>query len=58
MKYLLSLIFIVKVSIPMGGAITFKATKISVSHNNMYTCTKEDGKVVYVPVMFTVIEEK
>lgn len=55
-KWLLCLIFFVKVTIPWGIKAEYWATQIANS-DNCYRCTLENGRIVLVPIMFTVIEE-
>jgi len=56
-KWLLSLVFIVRVTIPMGHQKNYEAKKIEVG-TNYYYLTLTNDKLVYVPIMFTTIEEK
>ena len=58
-KQLLVLLFIARVTIPMGQKVTYEnVEKILSISDGMYHLWLADGRDVYVPVMFTVIEEK
>lgn len=62
MKNLLILLFIARVGIPMGLKATYYDV-VSVSWDLAkggmhYQLTLKDGRTVYVPMMFTVIEEQ
>lgn len=59
MKNLLILLFIVKVTIPMGIKETYQAKKIDwmMSNHETYCLILEDGRRVFVPRQWTVIEE-
>lgn len=57
MKILLMLLFIARVTIPMGQKVTYEAKRYEI-YEGSYCLTLTDGRTVLVPVMFTVIEEK
>lgn len=57
MKWLLSLVFIVRVTIPFGTTKTYEAEKIDYG-DGKYLLVLTNGKTVMVPVMWTIIEEK
>lgn len=59
MKYILILLFIVRVTIPMGAKATYQNVREIWCPDNAthYVLKLEDGSKVYVPVMFTIIEE-
>lgn len=56
MKWL-SLIFIVRLAVPFGPNKTYEAKDINPG-TFFYLCTLTNDKRIYVPVLFTVIEEK
>lgn len=58
MKWLLSLIFIVRVTIPFGATKTYEATNVQAWSDGFYRLVLTNDKVVYVPIMWTLVEEK
>lgn len=62
MKHLWLLLFIARVGIPMGLKATYyDVVKVNwdLAKGGMhYELTLQDGRTVYVPMMFTVIEEQ
>lgn len=61
-KILLSLVlaFFVQVKIPAGMSRSYDDVKSFTLHPSgfAYVLTLKDGKIVYVPALFTIIEEK
>lgn len=60
MKWLLSFILIVRVTIPLGVKETYEAKAINWLRTDAqhYCLVLKSGKELFVPTMFTVIEEK
>ncbi len=58
MKNLLMLLFIAKVTIPMGQSVTYKNVKDITGTDGCYRLTLDDGRMVWVPKEWTVIEEQ
>lgn len=59
MKNLLLLLFIARITIPMGLKVTYdNVEKVDyMSEGFNYRLKLTDGRTVYAPMMFTVIEE-
>lgn len=59
MKWLFSFLFIVRVSIPFGLKVTYDDVKdVVATHANTFQLILSNDKIVLVPIMWTVIEEK
>jgi len=56
-KYILSLLFIVRVMIPLAKDERFVAVSYHSTMNGYYELLLQDGSIVDVPVMWTVITE-
>lgn len=56
-KWLLSLVFIVRVTIPLGVKETYEVKRYE-QFKDFWQLTLTNNKTVIVPVMWTVIEEK
>lgn len=59
-KLLFSFLFIVRVTIPMGFKGVYEnVEKVEAAPSiDCYKLTLTDGRTVYAPIMFTVVEEK
>lgn len=57
MKNLLMLLFIAKVTIPMGQSVTYKDVETFFVQDGNYKLVLKDGRNVWVPIMWTVVEE-
>lgn len=58
LKNLLVLLFIARVTIPMGQKAVYENVERYTCYGEWTVLRLEDGKLVQVPTMFTVIEEK
>lgn len=57
MKWLLTAIFIVRVTIPFGTQKVYEAQTF-IKAGDYYECILVNGLIVNVPVMWTIIEER
>ena len=57
MKNLLLFLFIARVAIPMGLKVTYENVETVSNEDMNYKLVLTDGRIVFVPTMFTVIEE-
>ena len=57
MKWILSLLFLVRVSIPFGLKETYEVKRYE-HFGEMYLLELTNGKQALVPAMWTIIEEK
>lgn len=58
LKNLLCFIFIARVMIPMNVKVYDNVIVWSIFHENVYRLCLSNGTDVYVPAMWTIIEEK
>jgi hypothetical protein len=56
--FLLTISFLAYVKIPMGLEKRYQVDSFTVIHDSIYVLRLTSGEVVYVPIQFTVIEEK
>lgn len=56
-KWLACMVLIVRVTIPLGIKQTYEAERVT-PDGFYYLIRLTNGKSLYVPIMFTVIEEK
>lgn len=57
MKNLFLFLFIARVTIPMGQKVTYENVETFFAQGEHYRLILADGRTVYVPTSWTVIEE-
>lgn len=58
MKWLLIMLMTVRVTIPMGTSMTFKAKRLFFFTDSFYHFEKDDGTTVRTPIMWTIVTEE
>ncbi len=58
MKWVLTLLFVARITFPMGSKITINDIQRVEVREDAYVLLLANNKTVYVPIMWTMIEEQ